>query len=294
MKKSILFIILAICFLSCDHRKNLSDAFGNFEADETIVSAEATGKILWFNIEEGLQVQANSELGLIDTIQVAIQMNQVSLQQSAIRSKSDGIAAHIETLKQQKANLEVNYRRVLNMLPDGAATTQQKDDMEGQLKLIDKQIAANQVQIISVTKEAAVLDAQRNLLNEQLFRCTIKSPVAGVILEKYLKEGEIAVTGKPLFKVADLSTLDLRCYIPGSELSRLKLGQAVKVLIDKNEKEMDALMGHIKWISSEAEFTPKIIQTKQERVKQVYAVKVAVKNDGRLKIGMPGEMVIDK
>jgi HlyD family secretion protein len=294
MKKLISILAIPMMMYSCDHRKNLSDAYGNFEADEIIVSAEATGKILQLSIDEGIDVKANAHLGWIDTITIAIGINQANLQQAAIRSKADGISAQIETLKQQKANLEVNLRRVMNMLPEGAATLQQKDDLEGQIKLVDKQIVASQVQIASVKKEAAVLDAQMSLLNEQLLRCMIKSPIDGLILEKYIKEGEMVVAGKPLFKIANLNVLDLRCYIAGSELSKLKLGEEVKVLIDKGDKEMEALKGTVKWISSEAEFTPKIIQTKQERVKQVYAVKIAVKNDGRLKIGMPGEMVISQ
>ncbi|HNW49644.1 MAG TPA: HlyD family secretion protein, partial [Prolixibacteraceae bacterium] len=191
---------------------------------------------------------------------------------------------------QQKENIQVNYNRVVKMVQTGAATVQQKDDLEGQLKLMDKQIDAAKTQILSINKEQGVLDAQEALLKEQLSKCSVKSPIDGVVLSKYVNEGEMAVAGKPLVKIADLSVLELHCYISGDQLSSVKLGNQVKVLFDSGKNQMETIDGTVYWISDEAEFSPKIIQTKKERVKQVYGMKVKVANDGRLKVGMPGEV----
>ena len=292
MKRFIPFIITLIALSACDHRENLSDAYGNFEAEDVIVSAEATGKLIQFNLSEGMQLDEGQVVGLIDTVGLTLQIDQLDAQQGAVESKLAGIKAQIAAQEQQKVNIQVSYDRVVKLVESGAATQQQKDDLEGQLKLVQKQIEASKAQITSVWKEVDVLEAQKDLLIEKLSKCTISSPEKGVVLEKYVREGEIAVAGKPLFKIADLSTLDLRCYVSGDKLSKIKLGQQVKVLTDSGKDSMDELQGTVSWISGEAEFTPKIIQTKEERVKLVYAVKVKVKNDGRLKVGMPGEMVI--
>lgn len=292
MKRIIPFIILVVALSSCDHRNDLSDAYGNFEVEDVIVSAEANGKLLQFNVQEGAKIEAGIKLGLIDTIQATLQIKQLEAQQMAVKSKIAGVKAQVAAQEQQKANIQISYNRVLKLVDGGVATQQQKDDLEGQLKLVDKQIEASKTQIVSINKEIEVIESQKQLLEEQLSKCTINSPVSGVVLEKYIRAGEMAVAGKPLFKIADLSSLDLRCYISGDKLSQVKLGERVKVLIDSGKETLDELDGAISWISSEAEFTPKIIQTKEERVKMVYAIKVKVKNDGRLKVGMPGEMKI--
>ena len=293
MKRIIPIIIAVFVFNACNHRENLSDAYGNFEVEDVIVSAESTGTLLTFDLKEGAKLKKGQKVGLIDTVALALQIEQLDAQQAAVESKLAGIKAQIAVQEQQKDNVEVNYKRVVNLVESGAATAQQKDDLDGNLKLLQKQIEASKTQITSVWKEVDVLKAQKNLLLEKLAKCSISSLVNGVVLEKYLREGEIAVAGKPLFRMADLSSLNLRCYISGDKLSQVKLGQKVKVMIDSGKENMDELQGTVSWISSEAEFTPKIIQTKEERVKLVYAVKVLVTNDGRLKIGMPGEMVIE-
>jgi len=284
--------VLLVATFACDYRSDLSDAYGNFEADDRIISAETTGKILYFNVEEGDRVRACAPLGLIDTLSFSLQQDQLERQEEAIRSKIDGIHAQIATYRQQEENVQVSFRRVENLVQTGAATLQQKDELEGQLKLIGKQIEAAKTQIASVQKELGVVQAQKNLLSDQFRRCIIVSPVSGTVLEKYLKNGELAVAGKPLFKMADLSELILRCYIDGDRLSSLRLGDEVSVLIDAAEGKTDTLTGIVSWISDEAEFTPKTIQTKKERVNRVYAVKIRVPNDGRIKMGMPGEMNI--
>lgn len=290
MQKILPFIIVLATLFSCNHRDRLADAYGNFEVEDVIVSAEASGKLLSFNVEEGRAIAANVNVGLVDTITVVLQLQQLEAQMIAVNSKISNVKAQIEAQKQQKENLLVNVDRVGKLLKSGAATQQQKDDLDGQLKLVEKQIEATKTQTGSIQKEASVLAAQKELLMEQLKRCEINSPVDGTVLEKYVKAGEMVAAGKPLFKVADLSSLELRCYISGEKLSSIKLGQTVQVAIDGENGGMEQLTGTVSWISSQAEFTPKIIQTKEERVKLVYALKVKVQNDGRLKIGMPGEI----
>ena len=176
------------------------------------------------------------------------------------------------------------------MKEDGAATQKQLDDIKGQIRIIDKQILNIKTQFTAISKELDVLDAQTAMLTDQLKRCSIKPPTTGTVLETYVKQGELTAPGKPLYKMANLDKLNLKVYVSGAQLPNVKLGQEVEVIIDKTRKENQTLSGIITWISSEAEFTPKIIQTKEERVKLVYAVKVAVINDGSLKIGMPGKI----
>jgi len=177
------------------------------------------------------------------------------------------------------------------MKKDGAATQKQLDDINGQISIIDKQILSTKTQFTAISKEIEVLNAQAAMLHEQLKRCSVKPPITGVILETYAKQGELTAPGKPLYKIANLDNLTLKVYLSGAQLSVVKIGQTIEVLIDENESKNQTLSGIITWISSEAEFTPKIIQTKEERVKLVYAMKVSVKNDGTLKIGMPGEVI---
>jgi len=290
MKRNFLLILLIPAIVACDHRKELSDAYGNFEVDDIIISAETNGKLLKSAVEEADKITKGDEIGLIDTIQYCLQLNQLDAQKASVQSKIAGVNAQIASYKQQKENIQVTYNRVVKLVETGAATLQQKDDLEGQLKLMDKQIDAAKTQITSISREEGVLSAQEAFLMEQLSKCLVKSPIDGVVLNKYVNEGEMAVAGKPLLKVADLSVLELHCYISGDQLSFVKLGDQVKVLFDSGDNKMEYVNGIVSWISAEAEFSPKIIQTKKERVKLVYAMKVKVENDGRLKVGMPGEM----
>jgi HlyD family secretion protein len=290
VKIRLLLILLIPALMACDHRKELSDAYGNFEVEDIIISAEVTGNLLEFPIQEADKISKGQEIGLIDTIQYFLQMNQLKAQKMSVQSKTSGVNAQIATYQQQKENIQVTCDRVTKLVTSGAATQQQKDDLEGQLKLVDKQIEAAKTQITSINREEGVLGTQEALIDEQLSKCRIKSPINGVVLKKYINEGEIAIAGKALLKIADLSVLELRCYITGDELSSVKLGQQVKVLFDTGNNQMESITGKVSWISDEAEFSPKIIQTKKERVKLVYAMKVKVENDGRLKVGMPGEV----
>jgi len=282
--------ILVISTFACKNNGEKSDAFGNFETDNVIVSAETAGKILEFNAEKGQKVNSGDILAVIDTMQMWLQIKQIDSHEAAVKARRQSIQSQIDVLKEQKKNLQVNEQRIQKMLKDGAATQKQLDDITGQMSVIDKQIESTQTQFTSVNKELEVLYAQRAIAEDQKSRCTVKSPISGTVLETYAEQGELTAPGKAMFKIANLNELNLKVYVSGAQLPGVKIGQQLNVIIDKTDTENQTLPGMVAWISSEAEFTPKIIQTKEERVKLVYAVKVAVKNDGTLKIGMPGEV----
>ncbi|WP_297090825.1 HlyD family efflux transporter periplasmic adaptor subunit [uncultured Draconibacterium sp.] len=290
MKKILVLTSIAVMLFSCERNTETADAYGNFETESVIVSAENTGKIIALNIKKGDIIKAGFPAVLIDTTQLHLQHLQAKAQQAAVISKRSSIQSQIVVLEEQMKNLKVNEARIKQMLNDGAATQKQLDDLQGQISVIEKQIENTKTQFLLIKKEYAVLAAQEQSLIDQLKRCTVKSPVSGTILETYAERGELAATGRALFKIADINQLELKVYVSGAQLPQIKLGQKVTVYTDRNETENQSLTGTISWISPEAEFTPKIIQTKEERVKLVYAVKVAVKNDGTLKIGMPGEV----
>jgi HlyD family secretion protein len=290
MRYKLLIYSFALLILGCTNKEEKSDAFGNFESETIIVSSESAGKILQFNIEKGQKVTPGQVTAIIDTIQIKLKILQIDAQKAAIDYKKQTIQSQIEIFKEQKLNLKINKSRISKMMLDGAATQKQLDDITGQISVIDKQILSTKTQFTAISKELKVLDAQTALLLEQLARCSITPPLGGTVLETYAEQGELTAPGKPLFKMANLDELTLKVYVSGAQLPNLKLGQPVDVIIDKSESENQSMPGTVTWISSEAEFTPKIIQTKEERVKLVYAVKVTVKNDGTLKIGMPGEI----
>ena len=290
MKKNLLIVFLATLFFSCNNTEEKSDAFGNFEADPVIVSSESSGKILQLNVEKGQKIEAGDIAAVIDTTQIRMKLKQLDAQEAAIISKKQSIQSQIDVFEEQIKNLKTNEKRIAQMVKDQAATQKQLDDITGQINVIEKQIASTKTQFTSVNRELEVLQIQKETTKDLLNRCIIQSPASGTILETYVEQGELATPGKPLFKIANLDKLTLKVYVSGAQLPNVKIGQQVNVLIDKNKTENQTLNGTVNWISSEAEFTPKIIQTKEERVKLVYALKVEVKNDGTLKIGMPGEI----
>ena len=290
MKKILYIISLPFLLMACQTNNDTADAYGNFEAEAVIVSAETPGKILELNVDKGDKIEAGFSAALIDTVQLHLQLLQLDAQQTAVAAKRQSIQSQIAVFQEQKTNLEINEERIQKMLKDEAATQKQLDDIQSQISVIDKQIANTKTQFTLINKEQEVLETQKASVSDKLNRCNIKSPVSGTILETYAEQGELTTAGKALFKIADISELELKVYVSGAQLPHVKLGQQLDVLVDKNSKENQHFSGTITWISSEAEFTPKIIQTKEERVKLVYAVKVTVKNDGTLKIGMPGEV----
>lgn len=293
MKKTTLIGIgLAIGFLTsaCHQNENESDAYGNFEATEYMISAENSGKILSLNIDEGDVFSQAEQVGVIDTTQLFLQREQLKAQKRAVASGIKNIVSRIAVYQEQIAILNKDKIRIDQMFTDGAATRKQVDDINGGVQIAEKQIKSVKTENAKVFAELESLDRKIDALNDLIQKSKITVPQASTVLEKYHEAYEMVNTGTPLFKLADLRTLDLRVYISGDQLSSVKIGQEVNVLIDKNKEENQALKGKVIWISSQSEFTPKIIQTKKERVKLVYAIKVKVKNDGRLKIGMPGEI----
>jgi HlyD family secretion protein len=293
MKTHAINITIAIGLIlltGCDSNNDKSDAYGNFESREVIVSAKSQGEILSMNLQEGATLQAGKRVGWIDTSLLAVKREQLQTQKSSLNAKLDNIEAQAAVQKEQIESLITEKQRIERLLEEDAATDQQFDDIQGKLNVARKRLESIKTQKKSVYSERRVLEKQIKEVNTQIDNCKITNPIRGTVLEKYLEPSEIAAPGKPIYKIADLSEMNLRVYVSGAQLPHVKIGQEVEVLIDKNEEENQKLKGTVSWISPEAEFTPKIIQTKEERVDLVYAVKVRVKNDGRIKIGMPGEV----
>ena len=288
--KNKLIIIATLSFLiSCATDKDQSDAFGNFEVTEVIISAQANGRLLQLNLEEGQSIISNTVVGFIDSIGLVLKKEQIDETINTVASKLNNFDAQINVQEQLKLNALKDQVRIEQMFKESAATQKQLDDINGNLKVLDKQILSIRSQRKSVMSEIESLKKQRDQVSESISNCQIINPISGTVLTKIAEEGEITSFGKPLYKIADLNELQLKVYISGNQLAEVKLGQEVLVLIDDGN-DYKQLNGKVSWISSKAEFTPKTIQTKEERVNLVYAMKVNVANDGTLKIGMPGEI----
>ncbi len=288
--RNLIYLTAVIALLtSCRGNNNEPDAWGNFESKEIMVSSEANGKILFMPVEQGDIIKRGELIAITDTALIKLQIAELEASCMSVMTKLSSIDSQNEIIEQQISNLKVNIERVESMLRDKAATQKQMDDLTGQLEVLEKQKEANNTQKVTVRSELNVFDSKEALLREQLGRCYIKSPAKGTILEKYAEAGEITAAGKPLVKIADLDNMELKVYISGSQLGQVKLGQQCNIRIDRGEKDYTEFKGSVIHISDNAEFTPKIIQTKEERVHMVYAVKILVENDGTLKNGMPAE-----
>lgn len=290
MKNFILIMMAALVVTACGNGNGRSDAYGNFEATEVMISAMAQGEILSLHLEEGAFIDSGEVLGLIDTTELFLKKQQLVSSLAAIRTRLVTINAQAGVQQQQEENLLVDKARLEKLFNDGAATRKQMDDIRGALDLLKAQINATNSQKQQVEAEMETMAVQIAQVEEALSKCLIRNPVAGTVLVKYAEAGEVAMPGKPLYKIADLRTMKLKVYVSGDQLPHIKLDQEVEVQIDRTKKENQSMKGTISWISSSAEFTPKTIQTKDERVNLVYAVKVRVENDGSIKIGMPGEI----
>jgi HlyD family secretion protein len=282
--------IIILSVTACSSKDKLSDAYGNFEAIQVTVSAESAGSIRFLKAEEGVDLDSGTLVVLIDTTDLYLKKLQILSQKAAISVKKSGITGQIDVQRQQKANLMVEKNRVNRLLAEKAATQKQLDDVNGALDLADKQISAIETQNASVVEEMAVADRQIDQVSESIRKCYIRNPVKGTVLSRFAEPGEIAVPGRALYKIADLSLMELKVYVSGTQLPEIKPGQQVEVLVDSGKSDSRKMSGTVSWISSKAEFTPKIIQTKEERVNLVYAVKIRVTNDGTLKIAMPAEV----
>lgn len=287
---NVLLTVVSLMFSSCRNNNNLSDAYGNFEAVQVTISAESAGKIHFLNVEEGSQPDSGAIVALIDTTDLYLKKLQLQAQKKAVAVRKSTIESQVAVQQQQKANLLVEKNRLTRLIADKAATPKQLDDMNGAIDLVDKQVENIKTQNAGVNDEMNVIDRQIAQVNESIRKCYISNPVKGTVLNKFAEAGEIAAPGRALYKIADLSVMELKVYISGTQLPGVKQGQQVEVLIDKDRKTNRKLTGVVSWISPKAEFTPKIIQTKEERVNLVYGVKIRVPNDGSLKIAMPAEV----
>jgi len=289
LQQTLGYLAITILLASCGTGNDKSDGYGTFEAVETTISSEVQGRILSLPIEEGVTLKKGDLVAAIDSTQTYLRLLQLEAQVESINSKKQTIAAQGDVLVQQLENINKEVKRAQDLFKKNAATQKQLDDATGQAKVVQAQKHALDVQLSEISIEARALGMQVLMLKDQLTKCSVVNPVTGTVLVKYSEVGEVVAPGKGIYKIADLSEINLKVYISGKQLSDVHLGDTVTVITDAPEglKEQP---GVISWVSSEAEFTPKIVQTREERVKLVYAVKIRVKNDGSLKIGMPGEM----
>lgn len=270
------------------------DATGIFEATTVTVSAETTGKILDFGAEEGDSITAGERVATVDTAMLVLQLRQLGSQRASAISSQPDVDVQAASLRAQISHQEEECRRLVRLMGDGATTQKQLDDANAQLKVLRNQLQAHLSSLgknrASLGDNARAIQYQAGQISDQLERSVIKSPITGTVLVKYAEAGEFAVPGKPLFKIADLNDIYLRSYFTASQLADIKLGQKVTVIADFGDDKQYEYPGTIAWIAEESEFTPKSIQTKDTRANLVYAVKVRVKNDGRLKLGQYGEV----
>lgn len=294
MKKIFFIAASAAIFTACGNSNNDYDATGTFEATEVTVSAEQNGRLMFLNIEEGDLVEAGKQIGLIDTVQLYLKACQIGATKTVYAAQKPEIEKQIAATREQLSKAKTEFERYSRLVKDGAANQKQLDDAESQMKVFEKQLAAQLSSLYNSTNsldaQMTTTDAEKLLVLDQLDKCHISSPITGTILEKYAEEGEYASIGKPVFKVADIHEMYLRAYVTTSQLQNVKLGQSAKVYADYGDGDRMEYEGTVTWISSKSEFTPKTILTDDERADLVYAVKLLVKNDGYIKIGMYGEV----
>lgn len=294
-KLSILMIL--IVSVSCSSRNGKADAYGAFEAEEIIVSAEGNGKILELKLEEGQILKANQYIGLIDTAQLYLQKQQLNAQLEGILAQRTDIPKQLKALQEKLSGMMNEKKRLQSLLQSNAATNKQMDDLNTEIQVVKSQLDATRsnlnVQNKGVLSQIDAMQFQITSLENAIQKCLINSPIDGTVLKKYINQYEFISTGRPIFKIANVSKMTLKVYVTEDQLSSLKLGGNCTVRIDKMDDELKEYKGKITWISTESEFTPKMIQTKNERVNLVYAVKISVKNDGDIKIGMPGDVVFE-
>lgn len=295
--KNIVYASIILLLTACGKGNGDYDASGVFETTEVIVSAEANGKIMQLNFIEGQQVEQGKPLGYIDTVQLYLKKMQLLTNTSAVKSGRVDVPRQIAAIKQQIVTQKNEQKRFENLVKANAANQKQLDDINAQILVLERQLTA-QTELLensnkNISEQSSGLEVQVAQINDQIQKSIISSPINGTILSKYAEQGELATQGRALFKVADIEHMFLRAYITASQLTQVKIGQAVKVYADFGEKEMEEYSGTITWISDKSEFTPKTIQTRDERANLVYAVKVAVKNDGYLKYGMYGELKLN-
>ena len=294
MRKILALAGAALMMVACGENEKAYDATGTFEATETTVFAEQSGALLSFNITEGNEVGQDSEVGVIDTTQTWLKIQQLEVTKEVYQSQKPDMERQIAATRQQLTKARHEEQRYKDLVADGAAPSKMLDDATSQVQVLQRQLDA-QISSLSTNsraldKQTAAAEVQVNQLKEMLRKCHIVTPTKGTVLEKYVERGEFVTVGKPLFKIADTETVFLRAYVTSAQLKSIKLGQKVKVFADYGDQQKKEYEGTVAWISSRSEFTPKTILTDDERADLVYAVKIAVKNDGYIKIGMYGEV----
>lgn len=289
-KTTFLLLFLSILFVGCKDDGNTSDAFGNFDVDETIISAEAAGRLESFSIKEGEILSEGQLIGTIDSTNLILEREGIVANKKSIFAKLTAINAEVKVFKVQLDVIEKEHKRVLRLLESDAATEKQRDDIEGNIKIIKSKITAANAQNPAVSAQLGVIDAQVAKLDNLVSKCKIINPIEGRVITKLVERYELVGPGKPLYKLANTDKIYLKAFVTGTQVSGLKIGQKVSVIVDNKKGAYRTLDGTINWISDEAEFTPKLIQTREERVSLVYAIKVGFENDGTIKIGMPGEV----
>lgn len=299
MKTKYLFLIaLASIFSACNNGSGNYDATGTFETTEVIVSAEGSGKILKLDVVEGQLLDLNQVVGYIDSTQLYLRRKQLLASRQALLNRRPDIGKQLAALTQQLATAKHERIRLEKLVAENAATSKQLDDMNALVQNLEKQLEATKSSLEKADRglvaENEALELQIAQIDDQIAKCRIASPLKGLVLVKYSQAGELAVVGKPLLKVGDIDNMILRAYITGDQISMLKIGESVKVFADFDEKSSREYAGVVGWISSKSEFTPKTIQTRNERANLVYAIKINVKNDGFLKIGMHGGVIVNR
>lgn len=285
-------LLFPFIFYSCGNGENKTDASGVFESTEIMVSAEAYGKILQFDIQEGQTLTKDQSIGIIDSTQLYLSKLHLISSKKALQASKPDVNSQIRAAESEIIKYENDRVRIKKLLAGDVATQKQLDDVNAQLDILRARLASLKsslnTSVTSIDAQSNSVDVQIEQLNDQIERCIIKSPMDGTVLVKYAEQGELAASGKPLFKIADIQNMTLRAYVTSEQLANLKIGEKVKVLAEFGETETREYDGKVTWISSKAEFTPKTIQTQDERANLVYAVKIMVKNDDYLKIGMYG------
>jgi HlyD family secretion protein len=295
-RNTILFAIILFSVISCGKKRGNYDASGSFEATEVLVSSQVAGQIMRLDVERGQSLKANEEVGYIDTVQLYLKKRQLLASMKSVDSRSYDISLQIASIKQQIDKQQTELARFKNLLKSNAGTQKQVDDIQSSIDVLQRQLAAQTESLQnnnkSLSAESLSIQAQMEQIDDMIGKSFITSPIDGIVLEKYAEMGEMAGQGRVLFKIADMEHIFLRAYITADQLNKIKLNQGVSVFADFGGKEMKQYTGTIVWISDKSEFTPRTVLTKDERANLVYAVRVAVKNDGFLKIGMYGEIRI--
>ena len=298
MQKIYVLAGVALMMAACGGNEKAYDATGTFEATETTVYAEQSGALLTFSVNEGDHIEAGKEVGLIDTTQTWLKIRQLDATKEVYQSQKPDMERQIAATRQQLSKAQQDEQRYRELVADGAAPSKMLDDASSQVKVLQKQLDA-QISSLSTStrsldKQTVAANVQIEQLRDMLRKCHIVAPTKGTLLEKYVERGEFVVIGKPLFKIADTEQMFMRAYVTSAQLQNIRIGQHVKVFADYGDGQKKAYDGTVSWISSRSEFTPKTILTDDERADLVYAVKVAIKNDGYVKIGMYGEVVLSE